>query len=135
MSILYNHDIASSFPAPSSFLLCQSLVIPEGCSHVHHCRRINQLFLPPLCVEVSLKHVCVCLLRMKDGVELNRETAGSKYRFKKDGKRHILIINEATTEDIGMYYVFTNGGESKAELEVEGTVSSIKVITLQYNTV
>uniref|UniRef100_A0A8C9ZU33 Myosin-binding protein C, fast-type n=1 Tax=Sander lucioperca TaxID=283035 RepID=A0A8C9ZU33_SANLU len=56
---------------------------------------------------------------MKDGVELNRETAGSKYRFKKDGKRHILIINEATTEDIGMYYVFTNGGESKAELEVE----------------
>ncbi|XP_070703480.1 myosin binding protein Ca [Pempheris klunzingeri] len=56
---------------------------------------------------------------MKDGVELNRDTAGSKYRFKKDGKRHILIINEATKEDIGMYYVFTNGGESKAELEVE----------------
>ncbi|KAM9345858.1 myosin binding protein Ca [Symphorus nematophorus] len=56
---------------------------------------------------------------MKDGVELNRETAGSKYRFKKDGKRHILIINEATKEDIGMYHVFTNGGESKAELEVE----------------
>ncbi|XP_047428657.1 myosin binding protein Ca isoform X4 [Mugil cephalus] len=56
---------------------------------------------------------------MKDGVELNRETAGSKYRFKKDGKRHILIINEATKEDVGMYYAFTNGGESKAELEVE----------------
>uniref|UniRef100_A0A7N8YR62 Myosin binding protein Ca n=1 Tax=Mastacembelus armatus TaxID=205130 RepID=A0A7N8YR62_9TELE len=54
-----------------------------------------------------------------NGVELNRETAGSKYRFKKDGKRHILIINEATKEDIGMYHVFTNGGESKAELEVE----------------
>ncbi|XP_078017588.1 myosin binding protein Ca isoform X2 [Epinephelus lanceolatus] len=56
---------------------------------------------------------------MKDGVELNRDTAGSKYRFKKDGKRHILIINEATLEDIGTYYAFTNGGESKAELEVE----------------
>ncbi|KAM3863963.1 myosin binding protein Ca [Diretmus argenteus] len=56
---------------------------------------------------------------MKDGVELTRETAGSKYRFKKDGKRHILIINEATKEDIGMYYAYTNGGESKAELEVE----------------
>ncbi|XP_034075961.1 myosin binding protein Ca [Gymnodraco acuticeps] len=56
---------------------------------------------------------------MKDGVELNRETAGSKYRFKKDGKKHTLVINEATKEDIGMYYVFTNGGESKAELEVE----------------
>ncbi|KAM4598312.1 myosin binding protein Ca [Polymixia lowei] len=56
---------------------------------------------------------------MKDGVELTRDTAGSKYRFKKDGKRHILIINEATKEDMGMYYAFTNGGESKAELEVE----------------
>ncbi|XP_049418258.1 myosin binding protein Ca [Epinephelus fuscoguttatus] len=56
---------------------------------------------------------------MKDGIELNRDTAGSKYRFKKDGKRHILIINEATLEDIGTYYAFTNGGESKAELEVE----------------
>ncbi|KAF7658839.1 hypothetical protein LDENG_00006710, partial [Lucifuga dentata] len=56
---------------------------------------------------------------MKDGVELNRETAGSKYRFKKDGKKHILIINEATKEDTGMYQVFTSGGESKAELEVE----------------
>uniref|UniRef100_A0A8C2WX11 Myosin-binding protein C, fast-type n=1 Tax=Cyclopterus lumpus TaxID=8103 RepID=A0A8C2WX11_CYCLU len=51
--------------------------------------------------------------------ELNRETAGSKYRFKKDGKRHILIINEATKEDIGMYHALTNGGESKAELEIE----------------
>uniref|UniRef100_A0A3Q3WW32 Myosin-binding protein C, fast-type n=1 Tax=Mola mola TaxID=94237 RepID=A0A3Q3WW32_MOLML len=56
---------------------------------------------------------------MKDGVDLNRETAGSKYRLKKDGKKHILIINDATKEDIGTYQVFTNGGESKAELEVE----------------
>ena len=44
----------------------------------------------------------------------------SKYRFKKDGKKHVLVINEATKEDIGMYYACTNGGESKAELEVEG---------------
>ncbi|XP_023205449.1 myosin-binding protein C, fast-type isoform X1 [Xiphophorus maculatus] len=56
---------------------------------------------------------------MKDGVELNRDTAGSKYRFKKDGKRHVLIITEATKDDIGTYYAFTNGGESSAELEVE----------------
>lgn len=62
-----------------------------------------------------------CLLRMKDGVELTREAAGSKYRFKKDGKRQILIINDATKEDVGTYQIFTNGGESKAELEVEGT--------------
>lgn len=54
-------------------------------------------------------------------MELTRESAGSKYRFKKDGKRHILIINDATKEDVGTYQIFTNGGESKAELEVEGT--------------
>uniref|UniRef100_A0A9J8BRP2 Myosin binding protein Ca n=1 Tax=Cyprinus carpio carpio TaxID=630221 RepID=A0A9J8BRP2_CYPCA len=53
---------------------------------------------------------------MKDGVELSRD---GKYRFKKDGTKHWLIINEATTEDIGTYYVYTSGGESKAELEVE----------------
>uniref|UniRef100_A0A671LD35 Myosin-binding protein C, fast-type n=1 Tax=Sinocyclocheilus anshuiensis TaxID=1608454 RepID=A0A671LD35_9TELE len=53
---------------------------------------------------------------MKDGVELSRD---GKYRFKKDGTKHWLIINEATAEDIGTYYVYTSGGESKAELEVE----------------
>ncbi|XP_068434498.1 myosin binding protein Ca [Clinocottus analis] len=69
--------------------------------------------------EVEVSEEGASVKWMKDGVELNRETAGSKYRFKKDGKRHILIINEATKEDIGMYHAFTNGGESKAELEVE----------------
>ncbi|XP_076852726.1 myosin binding protein Ca isoform X2 [Brachyhypopomus gauderio] len=53
---------------------------------------------------------------MKDGVELSRD---GKYRFKKDGKKHWLIINEATKDDIGIYQAVTNGGESKAELEVE----------------
>lgn len=118
------------------FKMCQNLVMPEGSSQVEHCRHVNQLLLSSLCVEVSLKHMCWCvcvcvcfLLRMKDGVELTKETAGSKYRFKKDGKRHILIINEATKEDIGMYYAFTNGGESKAELEVEGNFSSVRLTT------
>uniref|UniRef100_A0A6Q2XC56 Myosin binding protein C, fast type a n=1 Tax=Esox lucius TaxID=8010 RepID=A0A6Q2XC56_ESOLU len=53
---------------------------------------------------------------MKDGVELTKD---GRYRMKKDGKKHTLIINEAEIEDIGMYYVCTNGGESKGELEVE----------------
>ncbi|XP_045069384.1 myosin-binding protein C, fast-type-like isoform X11 [Coregonus clupeaformis] len=53
---------------------------------------------------------------MKDGVELTKD---GKYRIKKDGKKHTLVISEATIEDIGMYYVYTNGGESKGELEVE----------------
>uniref|UniRef100_A0A8C9TPP0 Myosin-binding protein C, fast-type n=1 Tax=Scleropages formosus TaxID=113540 RepID=A0A8C9TPP0_SCLFO len=55
---------------------------------------------------------------MKDDVELSRNES-HKYRFKKDGKRHWLIINEATLEDIGTYHIFTNGGHSKGDLEVE----------------
>ncbi|PIO27998.1 hypothetical protein AB205_0157330, partial [Aquarana catesbeiana] len=57
-------------------------------------------------------------VRMKDGVELTREET-FKYRFKKDGKKHILIINEATKEDIGRYSVQTNGGECEADLAIE----------------
>ncbi|XP_015249011.1 PREDICTED: myosin-binding protein C, fast-type-like isoform X2 [Cyprinodon variegatus] len=69
--------------------------------------------------EVEVSEEGASVKWMKDGVEINRESAGSKYRFKKVGKKHVLIITEATTEDMGMYHVFTNGGESKAELEVE----------------
>ncbi|XP_030610505.1 myosin binding protein Cb isoform X2 [Archocentrus centrarchus] len=43
----------------------------------------------------------------------------SRYRFKKDGKKHTLIIQEATLDDIGMYHAWTNGGHTKGELEVE----------------
>ncbi|XP_040184178.1 myosin-binding protein C, cardiac-type isoform X2 [Rana temporaria] len=54
----------------------------------------------------------------KDGVELTREET-FKYRFKKDGKKHFLYINETTLEDSGNYTVKTNGGESVAELMVQ----------------
>ncbi|KAM8939179.1 myosin-binding protein C, cardiac-type [Pelodytes ibericus] len=54
----------------------------------------------------------------KDGVELTREET-FKYRFKKDGTKHYLIINESTAEDSGNYTVKTNGGESVAELMVQ----------------
>ncbi|XP_016527862.1 myosin-binding protein C, cardiac-type-like isoform X4 [Poecilia formosa] len=54
----------------------------------------------------------------KDGVELTRDES-LKYRFKKDGCKHVLIINEATKEDGGHYKVKTNGGESVAELLVQ----------------
>lgn len=57
--------------------------------------------------------------REKDGVELTREET-FKYRFKKDGKKHFLYINETTLEDSGNYTVKTNGGESVAELMVQG---------------
>ncbi|XP_029933632.1 myosin-binding protein C, fast-type-like [Myripristis murdjan] len=51
--------------------------------------------------------------------ELHRDAQSTKYRFKKDGKKHTLIIQEATLEDIGMYHAWTNGGHTKGELEVE----------------
>ncbi|XP_074387748.1 myosin-binding protein C, fast-type [Zonotrichia albicollis] len=54
----------------------------------------------------------------KDGVELTREET-FKYRFKKDGKKHFLILNEATMEDTGRYRILTNGGEAEAEVIVE----------------
>ncbi|XP_047691104.1 myosin-binding protein C, fast-type isoform X3 [Prionailurus viverrinus] len=57
---------------------------------------------------------------MKDGVELTREDSfKARYRFKKDGKRHILIYSEVALEDGGRYQVMTNGGQCEAELIVE----------------
>ncbi|KAG7227798.1 hypothetical protein INR49_013592 [Caranx melampygus] len=53
-----------------------------------------------------------------EDVELHRDK-DTKYRFKKDGKKHTLIIQEATLDDIGMYHAWTNGGHTKGELEVE----------------
>uniref|UniRef100_A0A672JQX9 Myosin-binding protein C, fast-type n=1 Tax=Salarias fasciatus TaxID=181472 RepID=A0A672JQX9_SALFA len=52
-------------------------------------------------------------------VELHKDHENPKYRFKKDGKKHTLIIMEATLDDIGMYHAWTNGGHTKGELEVE----------------
>ncbi|XP_029812963.1 myosin-binding protein C, cardiac-type isoform X4 [Suricata suricatta] len=55
---------------------------------------------------------------LKDGVELTREET-FKYRFKKDGQRHHLIINEVTLEDAGHYALRTSGGQALAELIVQ----------------
>ncbi|XP_056153739.1 myosin-binding protein C, fast-type-like [Lampris incognitus] len=54
-----------------------------------------------------------------EDIELHRDTDAVKYRFKKDGKKHTLIIQEASLADIGMYHAWTNGGHTKGELEVE----------------
>uniref|UniRef100_A0A7N4PE84 Myosin binding protein C2 n=1 Tax=Sarcophilus harrisii TaxID=9305 RepID=A0A7N4PE84_SARHA len=43
----------------------------------------------------------------------------ARYRFKKDGKKHLLIFTEVTQEDRGRYKVMTNGGQCEAELIVE----------------
>uniref|UniRef100_F1RH19 Myosin-binding protein C, fast-type n=1 Tax=Sus scrofa TaxID=9823 RepID=F1RH19_PIG len=69
-------------------------------------------------VEVSEEGAQVMWL--KDGVELTREDSfKSRYRFKKDGKRHILIYSDVSLEDRGRYQVMTNGGQCEAELSVE----------------
>ncbi|CAL8303925.1 unnamed protein product [Lota lota] len=54
-----------------------------------------------------------------EDIELQKDTNPSKYRLKKDGRKHTLIILEAGLEDIGMYHCWTNGGHTKGELEVE----------------
>lgn len=70
-----------------------------------------------------LKERCayfIFIYRFFEDIELHRDKDSTKYRFKKDGKKHTLIIQEATENDIGMYHAWTNGGHTKGELEVEG---------------
>uniref|UniRef100_A0A8C1II51 Myosin-binding protein C, fast-type n=1 Tax=Cyprinus carpio TaxID=7962 RepID=A0A8C1II51_CYPCA len=69
--------------------------------------------------EIEVSEEGAHVIWMFEDQELSRDDKSSKYRFKKDGKRHCLIIQEATTEDSGMYFVYTNGGQSKGELIVE----------------
>ncbi|XP_028820118.1 myosin-binding protein C, fast-type-like isoform X4 [Denticeps clupeoides] len=68
--------------------------------------------------EVEVSEEGAHVMWFKEDQELVRDDK-AKYRFKKDGKRHWLIINEATLDDIAMYHVYTNGGHTKGELEVE----------------
>ncbi|EPQ16020.1 Myosin-binding protein C, fast-type [Myotis brandtii] len=71
-----------------------------------------------MAVEVSEEGAQV--MWMKDGVEMTKEDSyKARYRFKKDGKRHILIFSEVTLEDAGRFKVMTNGGQCEADLIVE----------------
>ncbi|XP_029768678.1 myosin-binding protein C, slow-type isoform X1 [Terrapene carolina triunguis] len=54
----------------------------------------------------------------KNGVELTNEPR-SRYRLKVDGKKHTLIIDEATKADNATYSVMTTGGQSAAKLAVD----------------
>ncbi|XP_074925028.1 myosin-binding protein C, slow-type isoform X3 [Chelonoidis abingdonii] len=54
----------------------------------------------------------------KNGVELTNEPR-SRYRLKVDGKKHTLIIEEATKADNATYSVMTTGGQSAAKLSVD----------------
>ena len=72
-------------------------------------------------VEDSVDCWTVYMARYFEDIELHKDTNAAKYRMKKDGRKHTLIILEAGLEDIGMYHCWTNGGHTKGELEVEGT--------------
>ncbi|XP_039339520.1 myosin-binding protein C, slow-type isoform X2 [Mauremys reevesii] len=54
----------------------------------------------------------------KNGVELTNEPR-SRYRLKVDGKKHTMIIDEATKADNATYSVMTTGGQSAAKLAVD----------------
>ncbi|XP_077481328.1 myosin-binding protein C, fast-type-like [Stigmatopora argus] len=69
--------------------------------------------------EVEVSEEGAHVMWFYEDVEISKDSASSKYRFKKDGKKHTLIILEAALEDIGMYHAWTNGGHTKGELEVE----------------
>lgn len=84
---------------------------------------------------ICIKHVTLScstyvhfpsLFRFFEDEELHRDKE-TKYRFKKDGKKHTLVIQEASLEDIGMYHAWTNGGHTKGELEVEGTTGKYSI--------
>ncbi|XP_068133063.1 myosin-binding protein C, slow-type isoform X17 [Hyperolius riggenbachi] len=54
----------------------------------------------------------------KNGIELTNEPR-SRYRIKSDGKKHILIIDEANRGDSATYSVMTTGGQSAAQVQVD----------------
>ncbi|XP_060101615.1 myosin-binding protein C, slow-type isoform X10 [Heteronotia binoei] len=54
----------------------------------------------------------------KNGVELPLDSK-SRYKVKVEGKKHTLIINEATKGDNATYSVMTTGGQSAAKLKVD----------------
>ncbi|XP_034716206.1 myosin binding protein Cb isoform X6 [Etheostoma cragini] len=68
--------------------------------------------------EVEVSEEGANVMWFFEDIELHKDK-DTKYRFKKDGRKHTLIIQEATLDDIGMYHCWTNGGHTKGELEVE----------------
>uniref|UniRef100_A0A6I8PER6 Myosin-binding protein C, fast-type n=1 Tax=Ornithorhynchus anatinus TaxID=9258 RepID=A0A6I8PER6_ORNAN len=71
-------------------------------------------------MEVEVSEDGAQLMWMKGEVEMTKEDSyKARYRFKKDGKRHLLIFSEVSLEDTGRYKVITNGGHCEAELIVE----------------
>ncbi|XP_029311961.1 myosin-binding protein C, fast-type-like isoform X2 [Cottoperca gobio] len=69
--------------------------------------------------EIEVSEEGAHVMWFYEDIELHKDAESPKYRFKKDGRKHTLIILESTLDDIGMYHAWTNGGHTKGELEVE----------------
>ncbi|MGH0137613.1 UNVERIFIED_CONTAM: hypothetical protein FKN15_020297 [Acipenser sinensis] len=54
----------------------------------------------------------------KNGVEIPREIR-SRFRFKSDGMKHTLVIEDAKKEDTAVYSAMTTGGKSEAHVQVD----------------
>ncbi|XP_034019258.1 myosin-binding protein C, slow-type isoform X3 [Thalassophryne amazonica] len=55
---------------------------------------------------------------MKNGVEVPTGVR-SRYRVKVDGKKHYLVIDDASKEDTGTYSIMATGGTSEAHIQVD----------------
>ncbi|MGH0116507.1 UNVERIFIED_CONTAM: hypothetical protein FKN15_009640, partial [Acipenser sinensis] len=54
----------------------------------------------------------------KNGVEIPREIR-SRFRFKSDGMKHTLVIEDAMKEDTAVYSAMSTGGKSEAHVQVD----------------
>nr|XP_015207467.1 PREDICTED: myosin-binding protein C, slow-type isoform X8 [Lepisosteus oculatus] len=61
----------------------------------------------------------------KNGEEIPRAIR-SRFRFKSEGMKHILIIDDAMREDSGVYTAMTTGGKSEAKVKVD--LKPLKII-------
>nr|XP_033808221.1 myosin-binding protein C, slow-type isoform X2 [Geotrypetes seraphini] len=69
-------------------------------------------------LECEVSEADAAVKWFKNGEELLNEPR-SRYRLKVDGKKHILIIDDANKNDTATYSVMTTGGQSAAKLKVD----------------
>ncbi|MBN3303680.1 MYPC1 protein, partial [Amia calva] len=62
---------------------------------------------------------------LKNGVEIPRAIR-SRFRFKSEGAKHILIIDDAMREDSGVYSLMATGGSTESRVQVD--LKPLKVI-------
>ncbi|XP_040200247.1 myosin-binding protein C, slow-type isoform X16 [Rana temporaria] len=69
-------------------------------------------------LECEVSDIEASVKWFKNGVEITNEPR-SRYRLKVDGKKRILIIDDADRGDSATYSVMTTGGQSAAQVQVD----------------